>query len=79
MPFPKALTQNEIQLASSKIWILIAVFISYDDNHYAMGTSCVYVKMYWYYYISVFVCIVHAFIEIMFVHFLDTKQNRKSW
>ena len=28
-----------MQLVSSKIWTRVAVSISYDDNHYTMGTS----------------------------------------
>ena len=27
-----------MQSVSSKIWIRVAVFISYDDNHYTTGT-----------------------------------------
>ena len=30
-----------MQSVSSKIWTRIAVSISYDDNHYAMGTSTI--------------------------------------
>ena len=28
-----------MQSASSRVWTHIAMFISYDDNHYTMGTS----------------------------------------
>ena len=28
-----------MQLVSSRIWTRVAVSISYDDNHYTMGTS----------------------------------------
>ena len=28
-----------MQSVSSRIWIRVAVSISYDDNHYTMGTS----------------------------------------
>ena len=28
-----------MQSVSSKIWTRVAVSISYDDNHYTMGTS----------------------------------------
>ena len=29
----------EMQSVSSRIWTRVAVFISYDDNHYTTGTS----------------------------------------
>ena len=35
-----------MQSASSRIWIRVAVSISYDDNHYTTGTS-----------ISIYVCV----------------------
>ena len=28
-----------MQSVSSRIWTRVAVFISYDDNHYTTGTS----------------------------------------
>ena len=28
-----------MQSASSRIWTRVAVYISYDDNHYTSGTS----------------------------------------
>ena len=28
-----------MQSVSARIWTRVAVFISYDDNHYTMGTS----------------------------------------
>ena len=30
-----------MQSVSSRIWTRVAVSISYDDNHYTTGTSCV--------------------------------------
>ena len=39
IPFPRALVLCEIQLAWSKNWTVVAVSISYDDNHYTSGTS----------------------------------------
>ena len=35
------LVQWEMHSVSSKIWIRVAVSISYDDNNYTTGTSCV--------------------------------------
>ena len=34
IPFPRVLVQCEMQSVSSTIWTRVAVFISYDDNHY---------------------------------------------
>ena len=35
-----------MQLVSSRIWTRVAVFISYDDNHYTTGTSAqLYVRL----------------------------------
>ena len=31
-----------MQSASSRIWTRVAVSISYDDNHYTTGTSCIH-------------------------------------
>ena len=36
IPFPGVLVLCEMQSVSSRIWIRVAVFISYDDNHYTM-------------------------------------------
>ena len=38
IPFPRGLVQCEMQSVSSRIWTHVAVFISYDVNHY---TTCV--------------------------------------
>ena len=37
--FPSVLVLCEMQSVSSRIWTRVAVFISYDDNHYTTGTS----------------------------------------
>ena len=34
IPFPRVLVLCEMQSVSSRIWTLVAVSISYDDNHY---------------------------------------------
>ena len=39
IPLPRVLVLCEMQSASSRIWSRVAVFISYDDNHYTTGTS----------------------------------------
>ena len=39
IPFPIVLVLCEMQSVSSRIWTHVAVSISYDDNHYTMGTS----------------------------------------
>ena len=39
IPFPRVLVLCEMQSVSSRIWTHVAVFISYDDNHYTTGTS----------------------------------------
>ena len=39
IPFPKVLVLCEMQSVSSRIWTRVAVYISYDDNHYTTGTS----------------------------------------
>ena len=47
IPFPRVLVLCEMQSASSRIWTCVAVFISYDNNHYTMGTSKSIVVEYW--------------------------------
>ena len=39
IPFPRVLVLCEMQSVSSRIWIRVAVSISYNDNHYTTGTS----------------------------------------
>ena len=39
IPFPRVLVLCEMLSVSSRIWTCVAVFISYDDNHYATGIS----------------------------------------
>ena len=41
IPFPRVLVLCEMQSVSSRIWTRIAVFISYGDNDYTTGTSCI--------------------------------------
>ena len=41
IPFPRVLVQCEMQSVSSRIWTRVAVFISYDDNHYTTYTSTI--------------------------------------
>ena len=38
IPFPRVLVLYEMHLAWSRIWTLVAVSISYDDNNYTTGT-----------------------------------------
>ena len=38
IPFPSVLVLCEMQSASSRIWTRVSVSISYDDNHYTLGT-----------------------------------------
>ena len=38
IPFPRVLVLCEMPYVSSRIWTRVAVSISYDDNHYTMGT-----------------------------------------
>ena len=42
MPFSKALAQSEMQTASSRLWTLVYVSISYDENLYDTGASTVW-------------------------------------
>ena len=42
IPFPRVLVLCEMQSVWSRIWTRVAVSISCDDNHYTMGTSCVF-------------------------------------
>ena len=39
IPFPRVLMLCEMQPATSRIWTRVTMSISYDDNHYTMGTS----------------------------------------
>ena len=41
IPFPRVLVLCERQQILSRIWTHVAVSISYDDNHYTMGTSII--------------------------------------
>ena len=41
IPFPRVLVLCEMQSISSRIWTRVPVFISYDDNNYATGTSTI--------------------------------------
>ena len=41
-PFPSVLVWNETQRLFSRIWSLVAYFISYDDNRYAKRTRVKY-------------------------------------
>ena len=41
IPFPKVLVRREMQLAWSRIWTRFAMSISYEVNHYTMGTSII--------------------------------------
>ena len=36
IPFPRVLVQCEMQSVSSRFWTRVAVYNSYDDNHYSM-------------------------------------------
>ena len=38
IPFPRVLVLCEMQSVSSRIWTRVAMFISYDDNHYTTVT-----------------------------------------
>ena len=38
IPFPNVLVLCKMQSASSRFWTLVAVSISYEDNHYTTGT-----------------------------------------
>ena len=44
IPFPRVLVMCEMQSVSSRIWTRVAVSITYDDNHYTMGTSRILYK-----------------------------------
>ena len=41
IPFPRVLVLCEMQSVSSRIWTRVAVFISFDENNYTVGTSSV--------------------------------------
>ena len=52
IPFPRVLMLCEMQSVSSRIWTRVAESISYDDNHYTMGTSTkslhhIYIHIIW--------------------------------
>ena len=42
IPFPRVLVLCEMQSVASRIWIRVAVSISYDDNDYTTGTCFFY-------------------------------------
>ena len=42
IPFPRVLVLCEMQSVSSRIWTRVAVFISYDDNHYTISLMAVF-------------------------------------
>ena len=45
IPFPRVLVLCEMQSATSRIWTCVTVSISYDDNHYTMGSSYKNIKL----------------------------------
>ena len=45
IPFPRVLVLCEMQLAWSRIWTRVAMFISHDDNHYTTGTRDIMVTV----------------------------------
>ena len=48
IPFPRVLVLCEMQSVLSRIWTLVAVSISYNDNHYTMGISSFWVVYSWF-------------------------------
>ena len=57
IPFPRVLVLCKMQSISFRIWTRVAVFISYDDNHYSTGIY-IYIYLFIYIYIigTVYLC-----------------------
>ena len=45
---PRVLNLCEMQSALSRVWTCVDVSISYDNNHYPIGTSIIYIYIYMY-------------------------------
>ena len=43
-----------MQSVSFRIWTRVAVSISYDDNHYTMGTFKLIMQLKWYYLVFLY-------------------------
>ena len=57
IPFPRVLVLCEMQSVSSRIWIRVAMSISYDDNHYTTGSythTHTHARIYIYIYIYIY-------------------------
>ena len=69
--FPRVLVLCEMQSITSRIWTSVAVSISYDDNHYTIGTSF-YVTLY-----ILFPFFYQKFIKILLlIFFNELMRNR---
>ena len=58
IPFPRVLVRCEMQSVLCRIWTCVAVSISYDDNHYTMGTFIfhhIYITIYTELYIYIYI------------------------
>ena len=73
IPFPRVLVLCEMQSASSTIWTRVAVFISYDGNHYTKGTFLYtfYIQM---------PLLLPAFEKVkLYFHFIFTKISKAKF
>ena len=57
IPFPRVLVLCEMQSVSSRIWTLVAMSISYDDNHYTTALLLLFIAIQILGFYSVFVCL----------------------
>ena len=65
IPFQKVLVLCEMQSVLSRIWTRVAVSISYNDNHYTMGTS-----YHWRYCLCYF-----SYLTTLFRYFKNDNQS----
>ena len=75
IPFPRGLVLREKQSISSRIWIRVVVFISYDDNHYTTGTSwfiffvCYIYILLLFFFVMLYLYIIIIFLYVIFIYY----------
>ena len=78
--FPRVFVLCESQSASSRIWTCIAVFVSYDDNHYTTGTSLIHINVLNWMEISFFILMwLNIFFLYIYIYiYIYMKTGNKS-
>ena len=67
-----------MQSAASRIWIRVAVSISYDDNHYMTSASCLYICLYIYVVVIIIIIIINS-LELFTSALADGFSLESEW